>query len=502
MGTLVRTGIGLAIGGVSLAVLVVAGAVLYRGWQDAANPAANTRVPKERSYAVTVATLEAETVVPVITTYGHLTSGRTLELRAAVAGPLLGLSENFRDGGTVAEGEILFRIDPARLETARDLARTDLAEAVADLAEARATLALAKLEVEAAQVQLDLRAQAVTRQEGLRDRGVATEADVETAGLARAAAEQALVSRRQVVAGDDARVAQAEITVRRREIALAEASRLVDEAQVSAPFAGVVSAVSAIQGRLVSVNEQLGVLTDPGEIEVSFRVTNNQYARLLNADGALRKADVTVVLQRGRTTAELAAKIDRAVVGLDDGEVGRLVYARLTEADPNLVQPGDFVTLRIPEPPLDNVARIPAAAATADGRILLIGAGDRLEEVQVTPLRHQDDELIVSDAPFGRQYVVARALQLGPGIQVVPVMPVPAEAAAQAAQAAPADGAAPAADTIALDDERRARIIAFIEASEQMKPEMREKFLEELKQPEVPRATVEKFEAKISESAQ
>lgn len=112
----------------------------------------------------------------------------------------------------------------------------------------------------------------------------------------------------------------------------------------------------------------------------------------------------------------------------------------------------------------------------------------------MTFLRHQGNTIIVGDAPIGRQFVTVRALQLGPGIQVTPVAPVPAGEAASAPVAA-----APVADTIALDDDRRAAIIAFIEASDKMKPEKREQWLAELSQPEVPRATVEKFESMIAE---
>ncbi len=495
MPTLTRAGFGLAIGGAAVALLLASGGVLYRAYQDGAGAGAETRTPRERAYAVSVATLTAETVTPTITAYGHLASGRTLELRTAVAGPLVEMSGNFRDGGVVAAGEVLFRIDPARLATSLALAETDVAEAEAALAESRAGLELARLEADAAQVQFDLRAQAVARQVDLQGRGVATAADVEAAGLARAAAEQTLINRRQVVAGDEARVAQAEITVRRRAIALAEARRALEEANVRAPFAGAVSAVSAVEGRLVSANEQLGVLIDPSEIEVVFRVTKNQFSRLLNAQGQMRKAEMVVQVQRGRALTELPATLDRAGAEVEDGQVGRLVYARLTDPDPTLVQPGDFVTVQIPERPMDGVARIPATAATTDGKILLIGEDNRLEEVQATLLRHQGDTLIVADVPFGRQYVLARAVQLGTGIQVEPVVAQPEGASASAPAAAPA----PAADTIALDEARRAAIIAYIEASAQMKPEMREKFLEELNRPEVPVATVEKFEAKMAE---
>ncbi|PTQ75360.1 efflux RND transporter periplasmic adaptor subunit [Celeribacter persicus] len=497
MATRSRSAAGLAILGATLALTLTAGGLLY---QAATGPKATaaTRSPKERAYAVEVATLTAETLTPVITAYGRLEAAHTLELRSAVAGTLVDLPESFRNGGQVAAGDLLYRIDPAKLQSAYELAETDVAEAEANLNEMRATLELSRLEARAAEEQRDLRTQAYARQLDLRERGVATAAELETASLARAAAEQTLINRQQVVAGDEAQLAQADILLNRARIALKEAERALSDTEMRAPFAGVLSDVTALPGGLVSANEQLGVLVDPSQIEVAFRLTGNQYARLLNDAGTLRKAEITTVIQRGRQETEIPAKLDRAAIALDDGQVGRLVYARLTDPDPRLVQPGDFVSLRIPEKPLSNVALIPASAVTTDGRMLLIGENNRLEEITITPLRHQGDELIVSDVPFGQQYVTARALQLGPGIVVTPV--APALATETAPSATPAAAApAPAADTIALDDTRRAAIVAFIEASEKMKPEKKEQFLEELSRPDVPRATVEKFEAMIAE---
>lgn len=186
----------------------------------------------------------------------------------------------------------------------------------------------------------------------------------------------------------------------------------------------------------------------------------------------------------------LPATLDHAAAETAEDKVGRLVYAKLGDRDPSFVQPGDFVTVRIPARPMEAVAVIPATAATPDGRILLIDEKNRLEDVQLTVLRHQGDLIIVEDAPIGRQYVTARALQLGPGIQVTPVLQSGVAAAREAA--APPETAPDAApETIALEDDRRAAIIAFIAASEKMKPEKRAQFLKELGQPEVPRATEE-----------
>jgi hypothetical protein len=101
----------------------------------------------------------------------------------------------------------------------------------------------------------------------------------------------------------------------------------------------------------------------------------------------------------------------------------------------------------------------------------------------------------VTDVPVGRDYVLSRALQLGAGLQVEPVRPAAAGDAPGAAAAAP-----PAeSDMIALEDARRAALIAFVEGNAQMRPETRERVLGELSQPEVPRATVERFEARMAE---
>jgi len=486
--------IGLASAGLSVTLLLVAGGVVQRAVEDRGALAAQTRQPRERAFVVEVGTLDPVTAVPVITAYGHVASGRTLEVRSAVAGPLVALSENFRDGGVIEAGEMLFRTDPMRLQTAVTLAEADQREAVADLAQAQAARALAVLDADAAQTQLTLRAEALARQENLRDRGVATAAELESAQLAHAAAQQTLISRQQAVAAAEARVVQAEIGQTRREVALSEARRALNDATATAPFAGVMTDTTAALGRLVSANERLGVLIDPAALEVAFRVTNAQYGRLLRGDGRLIDAEVSVSVQTGRSSVAVRAVLDRAGAEVGEGQVGRLIHARLIDPDSSVVRPGDFVTVRVSERPLSDVAVIPATALSADERILLIGEGNRLEEQAVTPLRRQDDTVIVSGVPFGRRYVLARALQLGAGIRVEPVAPAPvADAATE-----PIAEAEPEPEMIALDDARRAALVAFIEGNESMRAETRERVLQELSQPLVPLATVERFEARMA----
>ncbi|MCB1331782.1 MAG: HlyD family efflux transporter periplasmic adaptor subunit, partial [Maritimibacter sp.] len=114
--------------------------------------------------------------------------------------------------------------------------------------------------------------------------------------LAEASAQQAVLSRRSALAAAEARVAKAANTLDRSRIALEEAQRRLAETEVRAPFSGTLSGVTLVEGRLITSNEQIATLVDPTALEVSFRLSTAQYARLLDAGGTLTRAEVTVRL--------------------------------------------------------------------------------------------------------------------------------------------------------------------------------------------------------------
>lgn len=490
---LFRSAVGLFLFSLTIGILLLAAGQVFWAVQEAQENPASGRTPRERMVAVNIDTLTAVTATPVITSYGTVESWRSLELRSSVAGTLIDLAPEFRDGGAVTEGQMLFQIDPAKLETAVALAEADLADANAEVADAASALVLAQADVDIAESQLALRVQAVERQEGLRERGVNTELDVEAATIAQTAAAQTLVGQQQAYAQAVTRISRSEIALDRREIALQEARRSLVDSIVNAPFDGVMSNVTAVLGRLVTTNEQLGVVVDPSALEIAFRVSNTQFARMLGEDGTLRRAKVQLTLSHGSGKVELEGKIERAGAEVGEGQIGRIIYARLLEADATTMRPGDFLTVKISEPPMSDVAVIPASAATSDGRILLLQDDDRLEEVTVTILRRQGDALIVTNVPFERRYVVQRSPQTGPGIQVKPLTP-PAPVAEGTAAPEP-EGP----EMIVLSDERRARLIAFIEANENMQASSKENVLAQLAEPEVSLEIVERFEAKMEQ---
>ena len=94
------------------------------------------------------------------------------------------------------------------------------------------------------------------------------------------------------------------------------------------------------------------------------------------------------------------------------------------------MRPGDFVSVEITTPILSNVAVVPREAVGDQGRILAIGDDGRLSELPVKVIGSSNDALIIGDPPFGTAYVAARLPQLGAGIKVEIVEPLPEEAIA------------------------------------------------------------------------
>ncbi|ADZ69647.1 Secretion protein HlyD [Polymorphum gilvum SL003B-26A1] len=490
--------------GLGLFAVMVA-AIGYGAWElrtalETRDVAGRMR-PDERVYAANVARLDPVSVQPTIVAYGQVRSWRTLQIRATSQGPLVAMADKFRDGAAVKAGDLLVRIDPSDAQAKLFDAQAALADAQAEKAEAEEAIGSAEQELEATRQQVDLRTQAFNRQKQLMEKGYSTMAQVEQEQLSLASIQQTLSNRQQAVITARKRIERMEFAVRRAEIALAEAERVLAETTLLAPFDGLLDNVDATLGRRVSPNEALAELIDPSALEVRFTVSTAQFSRLIDADGRLLSAAVSATLQLGERVVKVPGRLDRAAAVVGEGEAGRTLFASLETSGDTVLRPGDFVTVSIAEPRLDNVARIPAAAATEDGRILVVEEGDRLSEVTLRILRRQGDDLIVAGAPFGMDYVTQRQPQLGAGLKVRPRRNEPADAAPALAGGRAPDPRAgqegqETVELVSLDPERRAALIARLTES-RMPEDRKVRLLEALNQPEVSRSLVERLEAGI-----
>ncbi|KJZ18019.1 efflux RND transporter periplasmic adaptor subunit [Loktanella sp. S4079] len=468
---------------ITLVLLAWAGSMIRGAVVAKMNQEPRSFPQRERVLSVNVAVLDPQTIVPELTAFGELRSQRSLDLRSATGGIVQEVSTALVDGGTVTRGELLLRIDPAVAEAALDRVRADLQDAEAELRDAERALVLAEDELSAARAQSTLRDQALTRARDLADRGVGTAAAVETAELASSSAQAAVLTQRQSVASAQARIDQATTSLARQQINLSEAERDLSDTEVLAAFDGQLSAVTVTEGGRVSANESFGQLIDPTQLEVSFRVSTSQYARLLDGRGELVQSPVRVMLDVGGVDLQTTGTITRESASVASGQTGRLLFAKLDTALG--FRPGDFVTVSIDEPALENVALIPATAVAADQTVLLIGDDQRLSVGQVKLLRRQGDNVIVSVEEFaGKAIVAERSPLLGAGIKVSPIMPEGEEIAVLEPE------------MVALDPERRARLIAFV-SSGPMPDDVKARIIGQLEQDEVSSETVSRLESRM-----
>ncbi|WP_170474810.1 efflux RND transporter periplasmic adaptor subunit [Ruegeria arenilitoris] len=473
--------VGVFLAFMTLGLLFVAGHMISGAIQDVLTRDTQAPAARERIFAVSVRTAQPETVVPYLEAFGQVQSRRRLELRAALAGRVVALAEDFEDGGTVTSGELLVELDPADAQSALDSAKSDLLDAQFEERDAERSLLLAQDELRSAEAQAELRERALQRQRDLQTRGVGAAASVEEAELAATSAQQAVLSSRIALAQAESRVDQATTLLSRARIALDGAERDLEDMTIHASFAGTLTGVTLVEGRLVSANEKLAELVDPNALEVAFRVSTAQYVRLLDDTGALIQAPVTVSLEVTGTDLTATGLISRDSGSAGEGQTGRLVFARLDGAQG--FKPGDFVTVTVEEQPLENVVRLPSSVLDATGNVLVLGKDDRLEPLPVQLVRRQGDEVLLrGEGLAGREVVIGRTPLLGSGVRVRPLR---VEASADVEP-----------DMVELTDEQRARFVAQVEASSHMPQAVKDRVLGQLREASVPASLVRRLETR------
>ena len=475
---------GLVLFGLTLGLFAMAAITVEKAIEARMAQGDRPRVNRERVFSARVLTVEPGQVVPQTTVIGEVISRRSLDIRAPIGGTAVELGASFVEGGQVRAGDLLYAIDPVKLADNLALAQTDLAEAEAEVRDADRALLLARDELSAAERQANLRVQALDRQNSLLARGAATTASLEAAELAVASADQAVLQKRLALAQAEARVDRAATALSRRKIALGDAERQREDARVVAEFDGVLADVALVRGGIVNPSERVARLIDPSVLDVAFRISGAQYRRITRDTGSLPEITVTVSLDLLGDRVEARGTVSREGATVATGTSGRQLFAALEPAAARSFRPGDFVTITLEEPALRGVALIPARAVDPAGGVLVVGDGDRLEAASVEIVRRQGDQVIVRGPDvWGREIVAERTPLIGAGLRVNPLrgeVKVPEERR-----------------MVALEPERRARLIAFIEGNGFIPEDRKKRIVERLQAEEVPAELVERIESRM-----
>ncbi|WP_412505230.1 efflux RND transporter periplasmic adaptor subunit [Roseovarius sp. SYSU LYC5161] len=334
---------------------------------------------------VTVVTVAPETVTLTSTLPGRVAASAQAEVRPQVDGIIT--ERLFREGGEVAAGDPLYRIDPDSYEAA--------------LQQARASVAQAEAELRAAQ-------RAAERQLELQSRNVASEQALDSALAARDSARAAL----QLA---EARVNAAEIelsytTIRARLSGRIGLSRVSAGTLVTASQATPLAVIRNIDPVYVDVTQSAADL---------LRWRRGQTEKeLADTEGIvwLTLADGTEYDQTGRL---------RAAEPDVDPQTG-VVTLRLQFDNPEtLLLPGMYVQVEMPVEVVKDVFLVPQEGVVRDRRgrpaVWVVGSDGTVEERSISILQDRGSDWVVDDGlSDGERVIVAGFQKTSPGSTVSP----------------------------------------------------------------------------------
>jgi RND family efflux transporter MFP subunit len=364
-----------------LPALILAGVVLVISGLIASRPRLQPLAKPERVWPVEAVVAKHQTLQPELELFGEVVAGRHSELRALVAGPIVRVGANFRDGGAVKKGELLIEIDPFDY-------RTGLADQRSKLKEA--------------EVRLEVLRRDLKRAQDLIDRKLVSEQFLEKARLD---------------------VEQQEAVVEQRRIAVERAEKDLAETRLTAPFDGVVNDVNANLGKQLSTNDKVADLIDASELEVRFSLSNAQYGRLLDSGEAVIGRPVKVLWQVGQEQLAYDGTIRRVGAEIAATTGGVDAYAVIAAAGRQLpLRPGAFVSVQVTDRRYENVLHAPESAIYGENTVYVV-LDERLQERRVRIEGYAGNDVLFTSAGDpairdGDVILTTQLREIGTGVKV------------------------------------------------------------------------------------
>ncbi len=366
----------LTILGVSVAAIVVI---------NRTEPTAQ-QVEATRKSAALVETIVVErgTFTPRIEVLGTVEPARDIVLSPRVSGQVAEISPNLIPGGTVREGQLLLRIDPADFENALSIRESELEQSEASLKIEQGRQALAKKEL------------------------ALLEGTIE-------GTNRALVLREPQIASIQAEVNAAKAAVERAELDLQRAS-------VFAPFDAQILRRSVNVGSQVAPGDDLAQLVGVKEYWVIAAVPIRSLHRLQFPDTDGQGSAVTLRNPDSwppGSTRE--ARVSRMIGSLD--QQTRLARVLITVSDPlarQLDAPplilNTLIKTEIEARPLEDVIRLPREYVREEDTIWVMDDGElKIHQADVT-FRDADYAYIRSGLESGDEVVTTTLATVAEGI--------------------------------------------------------------------------------------
>jgi membrane fusion protein (multidrug efflux system) len=315
--------------------------------------------------------------VPVVREWiGSLDGSVNADVRARVSGYLI--SQNYKEGAVVKEGDLLFQIDPSVYEAAVEQAKAGLAQAQAN------------------QLQTE---QTEQRETQLFEQKVESAQNRDNAVQSNTAAKAA---------------------VKAQEATLRQAELNVEFTKITAPIGGVAGIANPGIGDLVGPSDAnpLATISTVDPIKVYFQISEQDYLKVAqeridaNRTNPAPPPPVEIILaddkfypRQGKFSA-----VDRQV----DNQTGTIRLAALIPNPDNVLRPGQFVRVRVTVRTMHGALLVPQRAVNelqTSFELAVVGADNKAEIRSVKVGERVGSLWVVEDGLKPGERVVVEGLQ-------------------------------------------------------------------------------------------
>jgi RND family efflux transporter MFP subunit len=315
--------------------------------------------------------------VPVVREWiGSLDGSVNADVRARVSGYLI--SQNYKEGAVVKEGDLLFQIDPSVYEAAVEQAKAGLAQAQAN------------------QLQTE---QTEQRETQLFEQKVESAQNRDNAVQSNTAAKAA---------------------VKAQEATLRQAELNVEFTKITAPIGGVAGIANPGIGDLVGPSDAnpLATISTVDPIKVYFQISEQDYLKVAqerleaNRTNPVPPPPVEIILADGTLYPRPGkfSAVDRQV----DNQTGTIRLAALIPNPDNVLRPGQFVRVRITVRTMHGALLVPQRAINelqTSFELAVVGADNKAEIRSVKVGERVGSLWVVEDGLKPGERVVVEGLQ-------------------------------------------------------------------------------------------
>jgi membrane fusion protein, multidrug efflux system len=344
---------------------------------------------------------------------GTLDGNVNAQIQPQVSGYLI--EQTYREGSTVAKGQVLFEIDPRPFQALVDQTQGQVAQTQGQVAQAQGQLEQAKAAQGLAQTN-------VNRDKPLADQHAIAQSqlDTENSQLAQAAAS---------VKAAEANVEAAKASVKAAEAAVETAKLNLGFTHVRSLINGVAGQATTQVGNLVSPQSVLTSVSQLNPIRVYFSLSDSEYLaltkRMAHGGDLLKSGDavpLTLSLSDGKPYQYKGkiAFVDRQM----NQQTGAIRIAATFQNPGNVLRPGQFARVSANTEVQHNVILVPQAAVLdlqGQKQVYTVGADNKVHVLNVSVGQQSGTNVIVlGGLPPGTSLITDNLQKLREGAPVAP----------------------------------------------------------------------------------